>query len=362
MKLPQKFEMRWSRPAIPVYDLSYERISRPLLLPDGVVFLDGANLVKVNREGELLWQCSHDYGFWGSPVLSKSGFIVCASNNNQINFLNDSGQIAHVVDLPTSVCTDIIVGNSGSLWFGMGTAYCAVTRINSTGSIVCETEVARDSGLQYPLSLAKDKSIWVAAQDGAIKLEAHSGKVLCRNNNQDNVSCISEILPNKDGLIFASASSDGSSEIVKINSQCQIIKRYSLPPIRRAKLLASPNDGAWLVGSTVSYWKPLDKSDRLLVIRLAPDGKPERMSSTVAGRSIEATLDDNGTLWVGTYTYNEEDDSENGYLMRSSEASKPQIEWLPKPSCGVGIPVFAVDGSGVIATSRAIFGFASSKQ
>ena len=49
MKLPQKFEMRWSRPAIPVYDLKYERISLPLLLPDGVVFLDGANLASVRE-------------------------------------------------------------------------------------------------------------------------------------------------------------------------------------------------------------------------------------------------------------------------------------------------------------------------
>ena len=362
MKLPQKFVMRWSRPATPVYDLGYERISRPILLPDGIVFLDGANLTKVNREGKLLWQCSHDYGFWGSPVLSKSGFIVCASNNNQINFLNNAGKIAHAVDLSTSVCTDILVGNSGSLWFGIGTAYCAVTRIDSIGRIVYETEVTRDSGLQNPLSMAKDESIWVATKDGAIKLEVQSGKVLCRHNDKDGVGCISKILPLKDGLIFASASSDGSSEIVKINSQSQIIKRYSLPLIRRAKLLASPYGGAWLVGSTVSSWKPLDKSDRLWVIRLAPDGKPKRMNSTFAGRSIEATLDDNGTIWVGTYTYNEEDDSENGCLMRNFEASEPQIEWLPEPSCGVGIPVFAADGSGAIATSKAIFGFAPLKQ
>ena len=320
--------------------------------------MSGSSL-KLNRDGESLWQCSHDYGFWGSPVLSQSGLIVCASNNNQINFLNNAGQIAYTVDLPTSVCTEILVGNTGSLWFGIGTAYCAVTRVNSVGSIIYQTEVAKDSGLQYPLSIAKGEDIWVATNDGAIKLEAQSGKVLCRNNNQDDVSCISEILPLKDSLIFASASSNGSSEIIKINSQCQIIKRYSLPPIRRAKLLASSGSGAWLVGSTVSSWKPLDKSDRVLVIRLAPDGKPEKMNSTFASRSIEATLDNNGTVWVGTYTYSEEDDREKGYLMSNSEASKPQLEWLPKPSCGVGIPVFAADGSGVVATSRAIFGFAS---
>ena len=51
--------MRWSRPATPVYDLGYERISRPILLPDGVVFLDGANLMKVNREGKLFWRRRH---------------------------------------------------------------------------------------------------------------------------------------------------------------------------------------------------------------------------------------------------------------------------------------------------------------
>ena len=354
--------MRWSRSAIPVYDLGYERISLPILLPDGVVFLDGANLIKVNREGKLLWQCSHDYGFWGSPVLSKSGFIVCASNNNQINFLNNAGQIAHAVDLSTSVCTNILVDDSGSLWFGIGTAYCAITRIDSVGRTLYETEVARDSGLQNPLIMTKEQHLWIATKNGAIKLEAQSGKVLCRHNDKDGVSCISEILPLKDGLIFASASSDGSSEIIKINSQCQIIKRYSLPPIRRAKLLASSYGGAWLVGSTVSSWKPLNKRDRIFVIRLAPDGKPKRMNSTFAGRSIEVTLDDNETIWIGTYTYKEEDDSEDGCLIRNFEASETQIEWLPEPSCGVGIPVFAADGSGVIATSRAIYGFASLNQ
>lgn len=358
MNFPKQFALHWSRPATPVYDLIHERISRPLILSDGVVFLDGANLIKVNLEGKLLWQCSHDYGFWGSPVFTNSSSIVCASNDNKINFLNDAGQILNTVDLSTSVCTDILVGNSGDLWFGIGTAYCAVTRIDAMGNIVYQTEVTQDSGLQNPLSMAKDGSIWVATKDGPIHLEAQSGKVLNRlNDKNDDIGCLSEILPLEDDLIFVSALSDDSSAIVKITSQCQVIEQYPLPFIQRAKLLASPYGGAWLAGSTASSWKPISTPDRVVVIRITPNGKPEKVTSTPAGRALDAIVDSNGTLWVGTYTYNEEDDSENGYLMINREASSPYIEWIPEPSLGVGVPVFNSDGSGVIATSEAILGF-----
>lgn len=360
MSLKKQIVIRWSIPAIPVYNLSYEQIARPLMLSDGIVSLDGSDLVKLGFEGKLLWRCPHNYGFWGSPVHLKANGIVCASGDNKVNFIDEAGNIVQTTNLPTSVSTDIVVSNTGDLWFGIGAAECAVTRVDANGNVIYTQYVARDQGLRHPLTLAVDGSLWVPTDQGLVRLDSESGKILTwMNVEKSGFGCISEALPCPDGvLVVAVMPPDCSCAVTKVANDGTILAQYSLPPLLRARLISAPCGGAWLVGSTVSPWEPPLDSDRTFIARLTPDGKPMVIAQVLARRFIEATVDSDGNLWVGTYTYDDDNDSESGELLICEEGvGTPYTAWISTPPAGVGAVVLRSKGYGVMATSQAVIGF-----
>lgn len=353
MTLLKQIYVCWTLPITPVYDHLYERISQPLMLPTGIVVLDGADLVKIDFQGRLIWRFTHDYGFWGSPMQLKSGLIVCATLDNEVYVINQAGECVQVIALPTSVSTEILVGDSDNFWLGMGGLECAVTRIHPRCGIVYKKYIARDSGVHHPLSQTADGSLWIVANSNLIRLNPQTGQILAQLKN-DQLFCLSAALPCPDGVLVVMALPDNSSAIVKVAHDGRLLSQYPFPTVQRARLLANPEGGAWLVGSTVSPWEPATASDKILVARLAPDGKPQAISQTCARRAIQATVDSNGALWMGTYSY--EDDGESGELTVYEAAAVPIARWTPDSPAGVGAPIFNPNGSAVIATSTALVG------
>lgn len=61
-EIVRKVSVCWSVPATPVYNLIHEHISKPLILSNGIVTLDGADLVKFDFEGNFIWHCPDDLG------------------------------------------------------------------------------------------------------------------------------------------------------------------------------------------------------------------------------------------------------------------------------------------------------------
>lgn len=110
----------------------------------------------------------------------------------------------------------------------------------------------------------------------------------------------------------------------------------------------------WVVGSTVSPWEvPLD-SDKIIVARLTEDGKVKNLTKLPGQRSIETTINPNGNLWVGTYTYYDEDDSESGELIVFNNTGTVLSKWIPTVPMGVGGVVFNSKENAIVATSNAI--------
>lgn len=355
MKLLQKVLVCWSVPATPVYNLIHEHISKPLILSNGIVTLDEADLVKFDFEGNFIWRCPDDYGFWGSPVCFNANLIVCASNDNKIHLINEAGKIVRTTDLPASICTNILVGENGDLWFGIGAAECAVTRIDKNGSIVYSEFVARDQGLQNSLTFGLDDSVWAATNEGLLKLDCNSGKILVSTNDSNVcLNCISEPLVCHDGVIVVNYISENSCAITKVENNGTSVFQHPLPSILRARLISSHDGGMWVVGSTVSPWEaPLD-SDKIIVARLTEDGKVKNLTKLPGQRSIEATVNPNGDLWVSTYTYYDEDDSESGELIIFNDTGTVFTKWIPTVPMGVGGVVFHSKENAIVATSNAI--------
>lgn len=355
MKSLQQVSVCWSVPAKPVYNVIHEHISKPLILSNGIVTLDVADLVKFDFEGNFIWRCPNDYGFWGSPVCFNTDLIVGASSDNKIHLIDEVGKIVRTTDLPTSVSTSILVGENGDLWFGIGAAECTVTRIDKSGSIVYTEFVARDQGLQNSLAFGLDGFVWAATNEGLLKLDSNSGKILT-STNDENVSlcCISEPLVCHDGIMVVNYISESSCAITKVKNNGTLVFQEPLPTLLRARLLSSPTGGVWVVGSTVSPWEaPLD-SDNIVVARLAEDGKVKNITKLPGQRSIEATVSQNGNLWVGTYTYYDEDDSESGELLVFNDTATLCNKWIPSVPMGVGGVVFNSKGNAIVATSNAI--------
>jgi len=358
MNPSKQIVVRWSLPMIPVYDNLHEQISRPLVLPDGIVGLDGSDLVKVSHEGKIIWRCPHNWGFWGSPVKLDDDTIACASGNNQLHFIDRVGKVIQSFELPASISTEILVSNS-DLWFGMGAYDCEVVRFSSRGSIIYTQSIARDKGLRQPLAWGVNGSIWAATDQSLVRLDAQSGKILAwLGDERGRFSCISGAVASADGILIVAALPEQPCAVVKVADDGTILAKYPIPNLLRARLLADPSNGAWIVGSTVSVWEPPTDSDRTFIIRTTPDGKPEAITEAPARRSVEATVDPSGAFWVGTYSYEDTDDSEVGELAVYEGAAIPSMTWMPNPLAGVGAPVLSSDGnSGVVATSKALVAF-----
>lgn len=361
MRSTKELIVRWKVPMTPVYDQIYERISQPLMLPTGMVVLDGADLVKIDFQGHLIWRCPHDYGFWGKPVQLKSGGIVCASLDNNVHLINEAGQIVQTYELPSSVSTEILVGHSADLWFGMGALQCAVTRIQPQSGLVTSTYITRDSGIRHPL-VQTANGIWVTTNEGLIRVEAQTGQICASSpSNKQGLACVSGALPCDLGVLVVAALPSCSSAIVRVAHDGTVLDQYLFPKLRRARLLAIPQGGIWLVGSTVSAWEPASPSDQIFVARLAADGKPLAVTAAPPKRAIQPTVDSNGYLWVGTYSYDDEHDEESGELTVYGGAAVVCAKWTPDTPAGVGAPILNPNGCGVVATSTALIGFTHPK-
>ncbi|UBF29095.1 hypothetical protein K9N68_15415 [Kovacikia minuta CCNUW1] len=339
---------KWSFPINSVYSLTYDLISHPLILSDGAAILDGTGLIKIDFEGNPLWHCPSSWGFWGSPVLLNPDCIVCASGDNSIHFINEVGQVVRTINLPTSITTEILVGNSGDLWFGMGGGNSALARIDVDGNLSYERYISRDYGLQHPMTLAPDQTIWAATSNGLIRVEAYSGEILTREDSDShNLVCISEALVFSDDAIVAAILPDHSCAIVRVSIDGTILQKYLLPPLWRAKLLNSPQGGAWLIGSTVSPWDSPKDSDYILISRLAQNGKPGMMANASANRAIEPSVDSIGNLWLGTYT-SYANGSEAGELLIYDDAATLCSRWVSDPPAGVGSTKFDFQGDKLV--------------
>ncbi len=98
---------------------------------------------------------------------------------------------------------------------------------------------------------------------------------------------------------------------------------------------------------------PLD-SDKIIIARLTEDGKVKNLTKLLGQRSIEATVNPNGDLWVSTYTYYDEDDSESGELIVFNDTGTVFTKWIPTVPMGVGGVVFHPKENAIVATSNAI--------
>ncbi len=350
----QEITLKWSLPVIPVYSLIHEHISRPLLINDSVVVLDGADLVQVDSSGTINWRCVHESGFWGNPVQVED-FIVCASIDNKVNFINSIGKVSDIIDLPTSVTTDILVEASGDIWFGMGGAISSVIRINSEREIVFVTDVSRDFGLRHPIARSNDGILWVATNDGLVRLNAQTGAIL----NTWDLVCASGTLVDSDGsALVVGVLSEHECALVQVTSDGNITAKYPLPPLWRAKIIRYRNQ-LWLVGSTVSPWESPTKDDYTLVASLAQNGEPLTLTKYKAFRAIDASVDLIGNLWVGTYTYQDEEDEESGELIVYDDNVLHAL-MMPVKNAGFGAPVFNQDCEGIVATTTALVSFSFS--
>ena len=358
MNAKKRMIIRWSFPLVSTYNhIHLEKIAQPLLLSDGIVALNGPDLVKLDFEGKLIWRCPHDYGFWGSPVKLNPENIVCATSDNTICWIDQTGKIVNIMNLPTSVTTAILVSDSGDLWFGMGASECVVARIDSYGKIIYSQVLARDQGLQYPLVPGFNNDIWIPTNQGLVCIDAQSGEELISVSLKSNLNCISAPLVFPDSVFITAMISDSSCALVQINNSGQILTQHSLPNLLRAQLLPVLQGGLWLIGSTVSFWKPVLESDQTLIIRFSPNGKLEYSEKLVAQRSIEAMIDFDGILWLGTYTYNDQEDQESGELIAHEGFTVTNTKWIPKPQAGVGFPLFYSNDHGILSTSTALVGF-----
>lgn len=356
MKSLQKISVCWSVPATPIYNSIYEHISKPLIVSNGIVILDGTDLIKLDFEGNLIWRAKSDYGFWGSPVRLDANLIVCADNDNKIHLIDDAGNIVRTTYLPTSVCTEILVGKNGDLWFGIGAAECFVTRIDNSGNITYSECVARDQGLQNSLAFGLDDSVWAATNKGLVQVDYESVDILI-TTNETNVSlcCISEPLVCHDGIMVVSYVSGSSCAISKVENNGTLVSQHTLPSLLRARLISSYDGGVWVVGSTVSPWEAPLNSDQIVVVRLTENGEVKSIKEFPGQRSIEVAINANGNLWLGTYTYHDEDDSESGELIVFNDIGNVCNEWTPSIPMGVGGVVFnPTKGNPIVATSKAI--------
>lgn len=328
--------LRWKHPIKPVYDQLYRRISRPLLVDDGVIVLDGADLVKFSFTGDLHWRCPHDYGFWGNPTLWKPGWIACATLDNTIAIIDAQGAITQTVQLPAALTTAILVV-AQEMYFGIGAETCSIIKLDTHGVIVYETFLDHDESIRHPFAL-NGQRLWIPTNAGLFCLDAAQGNMLTYTTG---ITCISNpIIINHDVLVVA-RTLDGTQAIVRIDHRGAIVTTHPLPALYRAQLHPRRDETIWLVGSSVSPWDAASPTDMLLVAQVAANGHPLTTIEVPPYRAIEALVDTQDYLWIGGYT--DEGTHAAGILQIYTPTVQACLAWVPDPGAGVGMPALSAD-------------------
>lgn len=346
----QAIQVRWRQSVRPVYDHIYARISQPLVMRDGVVVLDGADLVRFDLDGNVLWRCCHDYGFWGRPMQWGEERLACATLENSVEIIDQMGCIQQTIELPSSVSTEMLCSNS-SIWFGIGSSECSVIKLDNGGNVVFERFIDVNDGIRHKFT-EKRNNIWISANSGLFCLDGELGEIIAHTSG---IICNSSPYVVNDGLLVVARTPDFEQAVVHVDDQGAIVNQHPLPLLYRAHLRKCGDGAIWLVGSSVSPWDAPTATDTVIIGRLNARGEPEQLIETQPDRAIEVSVDQQDVLWIGSWT----SEVEQGRLMAYTPQLEPWLDWEEAAQSGWSAPAFGRDRGGphYVATPTAIVCF-----
>jgi hypothetical protein len=233
-----------------------------------------------------------------------------------------------LIELPAPPNTEILLEDRQAIFFGIGTLRCDAICINLNGSIRWQTTVARDNGLTLPLTLRPEGGVWVPTNRRILLLDQQTGEEIKTALSDKTLYCISNILIHDTSALVVVIDADENCKLIHISSQGDIMSEHALPPLRRAHLYSSSENGeAWLIGSTVFVADPVEVMDRSFVIMIDKNSKPKRKIELPGERSIEGVLAPGGHFWLATYT---DDGRDRGMLYLLDRNGDITFRWSPK--------------------------------
>lgn len=353
MPIERSLHIEWVVPMTPVYERLYGRIADVARLGDGILAVDGWDLVLLDPEGAPRWRRSFDNGLSGTPVGVRADLAVCAGNENVLHVIDEHGRSIRETPLSAGVATPLLASHDGDVYCGIGRGECVLVHVDARGRTVFEVELARDDGLRHGLAHASDGAIWVPTDRGLFRVDGRTGAIIA-HSDPGGMACISNVLARPKGAMVAAFGHDDVHRLITIADDGSAEHAIVLPPLQRAELHAAPDGGSWLVGSTVASTDPPAPDDRVTVWRLTADGRVIAKTDAAPARAIfGAPFGD--SLWVGGYTY--EDDLDQGMLQLFDDACRPRVTWTPDPRAGVGAPMRWSEDRFVVATSTGVVAF-----
>lgn len=332
---------RWYAAATPVYEHLYARVGRALSFAGGVLILDGIRLALVSLEGSIVWQREFSGGVWGHPRALGEGHVACADLINGVHVIDTRGQLVRSMKLPASPNTELLGGERGELYVGVGSLVCDLICVGPDGQLVWQTTVDNDDGLVLPLTFGPDRGIWVPMERGLLLVARDTGREMVHVQGAEPLSCISEALPWERGALVAVSRRSERCSLLHVSSAGRILGETPLPSLQRARLLAAPDGGAWLLGSTAWKQDSVRESDHVYALAIGRDGKVRAQARLPGDRSLDGTMDPGGGVWLGTYTAGE-DGTERGTLYCVDPEGAEVLRWSPGPPAGVGAPLLGL--------------------
>jgi hypothetical protein len=341
----------WFTAGTTAFEHIFTRVGRAVAFAGGTLIPDGEHLTLIERNGVPRWKHLVSSGVWGHPVVLGSNSVLCADLISSLHIINTQGEAVGIVELPAPPNTDITSDNQGTAFLGIGTRRCDVLCIDTEGKIRWQKTLAEDDGLTHPLTLDPVGRLWVPTDTGLFVIDRDTSAVTAKFGVERQWRCISNVLCQESDALVVVAHPSGQCHLMHISRSGGEIAEALLPSLRRARLFASINNQAWLIGSTSSDCDPVEQTDRVLVFSIDSQGRPGTPVSLPGDRSIDGTPDQSGALWAATYT---RDESEQGALYLISREGKLLVQWSSTPPAGVGAPLLFSGDMLQVPTSRGL--------
>jgi len=341
----------WFVPAMTTFEHLHARVGRPVAFANGALVPDAVRLMLVRPDGSIAWRHEVDDGVWGHPVVLDDDRAAVADLVRSLHFVDSRGRSAGTVELPAAANTELLVGEDGELFLGVGTLRCDVLCVDAGRRIQWQVTVGRDDGLTFPLACHSSGGLWVPTNDGLLLLDRRTGRQISRIGNDGEWRCVSGVLPMGTGALVAVAGRADQCHLVRVSADGHIQGQSRLPSLQRARLVASTEGRTWLIGSTASGADPLEHSDRVLVVEIGTDGEPGRMVELPGDRSVDGAPAEGGGIWVATYTG---DEPEHGVLYLLDCDGDVVLQWSPDVDSGVGAPLILSKDRIDVPTSRGL--------
>ncbi|WNG23542.1 hypothetical protein F0U62_05475 [Cystobacter fuscus] len=205
--------------------------------------------------------------------------------------------------------------------------------------------------MTHPLVLDQDNGLWVSTDSGLLLLNRDTGGVMARFGVSNSWRCLSEALPWKGGALVVVERASGRCALMYVDKSRGVLDETPLPPLRRARLYGTSNGEVWLVGSTASAVDALTETDRVLVFTRDVQGHLTGRFTLPGDRSIDGTLGSDGSLWLSTYTGDEE---ERGALYLLNREGALLLQWSPPSPSGVAAPLLLNETTIQVTTSNGL--------